>query len=161
MENRCAFASGTFQTFSMLCHATCCCETSGHLSYLGRMLSSAHFSCQAWSFQDWQILCMMQIMFVRPNVPCFTTITVPVVRIHTACCWNPHYMRWESISILCSWFTTSVPCMLLLLRTLRCPVTKLFALVARKFLFCVVNSSFHGFTEIHFHTCHFHVQRAL
>ena len=44
-----------------------------------------------------------------------------------------------------------VPCMLLLLRTLRSPVTKLFALVARKFLFYAVSSPFHGFTRIHFH----------
>jgi len=61
-------------------------------------------------------------------------------------------MHWERINILlCSRFTTSVPCMLLLLRTIQCLVTKLFALVARKFLFCAVSSSFHGFTGVHFH----------
>jgi len=41
--------------------------------------------------------------------------------------------------------------MLLLLRTLCSPMTKLFALVARKFLFCAVSSTFHGFTGFHFH----------
>jgi len=64
----------------------------------------------------------------------------------------PHHTHWECISILlCSRFTTSVPCKLLLLRTLRSPVTKFFALVARKFLLCSVSSPFHGFTGIHFH----------
>jgi len=106
----------------MLCHATCHCETSGCL------------------------------MFVQRNVPCRITITVPAVRIHNACSWSPPYMHWERISILlCSRFTTSVPCILLLLRTLRSLVTKLFALVARKCLFCAISSSFHGFTGILFH----------
>ena len=55
---------------------------------------------------------------------------------NNACSWSPHYMHWQHISILlCSWFTASVPCMLLLLRTLRSPLIKLFLLVARKFLF--------------------------
>jgi len=61
-------------------------------------------------------------------------------------------MSWRRISILlCSRFIMSVLCMLLLLRTLRSPMTKLFALVARKFLFCAVSFSFCGLTGIHFH----------
>ena len=44
-----------------------------------------------------------------------------------------------------------IPCMLLLLRALCSPVTELFALIARKFLFCVISSSFHWFTGIHFY----------
>ena len=41
-----------------------------------------------------------KIMFIRRNVPCHTAIAVPVVRIHTASSWSPHYMDWEYSSIL-------------------------------------------------------------
>ena len=61
---------------------------------------------------------------------------------------KPHYMHQESISIICS-RCTSVPCMLLLLRALHSPVTKLFALVARKFV-SRDQLSFCGFTGIPF-----------
>ena len=70
-------------------------------------------------------------MFARRNVSCCNAVTVPAVRIDNACSWSPH-----CISVLpCSGFTTCVPCMLLLLRTFRSPMTKLFALVARNFCF--------------------------
>ena len=103
-------------------------------------------------FRNGKFCVWHKIMLVQHNVPCCATITVPAVCIHNACSWSPHYMHWERISVLlCSRFTTFVSCMLLLLRTLCSPVTKLSAFVARKFLFCAVSSSFHGFTGIHFH----------
>ena len=51
---------GGTKRFSVLCRATCHCETSGCLSYLNCILESAHFSCQERLFQDWQILCVTQ-----------------------------------------------------------------------------------------------------
>jgi hypothetical protein len=48
---------------------------------------------------------------------------------------------------LYSRFTTLVLCMLLLLWTFPSTMTELLALVARKFLFCSLGSSFRGFTR--------------
>ena len=60
-------------------------------------------------------------------------------------------MQWERIIFLiCRRFINSVLCMLMFLMTFRRPVTKLFAHVARKFMFYAVSSSFLIFTGIHF-----------
>jgi len=114
------------------------------------MLASAHY-CKYDRFRIGEFCVWHKVMFVRRNVTYRTAVTVQAVRFQNVCSWIPHYMQWERISIL-TWtrFTNSVPCMLTFLRTFGRPDTKRFALVARKFLFFAISSSFLGFTGIHF-----------
>jgi hypothetical protein len=85
----------------------------------------------------------------RLNVLCRTAITVPAVFIHTLRCWRLiTSIRNESAFS----FAADLPhtnYMLPLLRTIRSPVTKFFALVPRKFLFCAISTSYRRFTGIH------------
>ena len=65
------------------------CETSRSLSYLDRMLASAHFSCQAGSFQEWRLLCMTQ------NNVCSSLCAVSH-HYHSTSCPHPHCLLLKS-----------------------------------------------------------------